>query len=159
MGYVAVRLDKQFDVSLKETFHKFFRSFTNIISNNIYSEKDNTIKLLSPIIKNDKTVILAAYKESCITILNKSGKFKFNNIIRKFNNFIKEGIRLDKHIETIDITHSGLKHFQDFLQRYFTKSEHCDLIRAVSNQPGRLFATAKMHTFPLSNDIAVENLN
>lgn len=152
MGYVAVRLDKQFDVSLKETFHKFFRSFTNIISNNIYSEKDNTKKLLSPIIKNDKTVILAAYKESCITILNKSGKFKFNNII-------KEGIRLDKHIETIDITHSGLKHFQDFLQRYFTKSEHCDLIRAVSNQPGSLFATAKMHTFPLSNDIAVENLN
>ena len=152
MGYVAVRLDKQFDVSLKETFHKFFRSFTNIISNNIYSEKDNTIKLLSPIIKNDKTVILAAYKESCITILNKSEKFKFNNII-------KEGIRLDKHIETIDITHSGLKHFQDFLQRYFTKSEHCDLIRAVSNQPGSLFATAKMHTFPLSNDIAVENLN
>ena len=152
MGYVAVRLDKQFDVSLKETFHKFFRSFTNIISNNIYSEKDNTKKLLSPIIKNDKTVILAAYKESCITILNKSEKFKFNNII-------KEGIRLDKHIETIDITHSGLKHFQDFLQRYFTKSEHCDLIRAVSNQPGSLFATAKMHTFPLSNDIAVENLN
>lgn len=152
MGYVAVRLDKQFDVSLKETFHKFFRSFTNIISNNIYSEKDSTIKLLSPIIKNDKTVILAAYKESCITILNKSEKFKFNNII-------KEGIRLDKHIETIDITHSGLKHFQDFLQRYFTKSEHCDLIRAVSNQPGSLFATAKMHTFPLSNDIAVENLN
>ena len=81
----------------------------------ISTQKKITVKLLNPIIKNDKTVILAAYKEPCITILNKSGKFKFNNIIRKFNNFIKEGIRLDKHIETIDITHSGLKHFQDFL--------------------------------------------
>ena len=47
----AVRLDKYVDVSMKETFHGFLRSSTNIISNNIYSEKDNTVKLLSPLIK------------------------------------------------------------------------------------------------------------
>ena len=46
MESIAVRLDKYVDVSMKETFDEFLRSFTNIISNNIYSEKDNTVKLL-----------------------------------------------------------------------------------------------------------------
>ena len=79
MESVALRLDNV-DVSMKETFHEFLRSSTNIISNNIYSEKDNTVKLLSPLIKNDKIVILAADKESCTVILNKS------DYIRKVNN-------------------------------------------------------------------------
>ena len=70
--YVAVRLSKYVNVSMKETYHEFLRSFTNIISNNIYSEKDTTIKLFSPLIKNDKIVFLAADKKSCTTILNKS---------------------------------------------------------------------------------------
>ena len=46
MESIAVRLDKYVDVSMKETFDEFLRSFTTIISNNIYSEKDNTVKLL-----------------------------------------------------------------------------------------------------------------
>ena len=61
-------------------------SSTNSISNNIYSEKDDRVKLLSPIIKNDKIVILAADKESCTVILNKS------DYIRKINNIIGEGM-------------------------------------------------------------------
>ena len=61
-------------------------SSTNSISNNIYSEKDNRVKLLSPIIKNDKIVILAADKEFCTVILNKS------DYIRKINNIIGEGM-------------------------------------------------------------------
>ena len=80
MESIAFRLDNYVDVSMKETFHEFFRSSRNIISNNIYSEKDNTVKLLSPLIKNDKIVILAADKESCTVILNKS------DYIRKVNN-------------------------------------------------------------------------
>ena len=61
-------------------------SSTNSISNNIYSEKDDRVKLLSPIIKNDKIVILAADKESCTVILNKS------DYIRKINKIIGEGM-------------------------------------------------------------------
>ena len=51
MECVAVRLDKYVNVSMKETFHEFLRSSTKIISNNIYSEKDNRVKLLGPLIK------------------------------------------------------------------------------------------------------------
>ena len=54
MDSLAVRLDIFIDVSMKKTFHEFLRSSTNIISNNIYSEKDNAVKLLSPLIKMTK---------------------------------------------------------------------------------------------------------
>ena len=86
MDFVAARLDKYVDASMKETFHKFLSISTNIISNDTYSEKDNTVKLLSPLIKNDKIAILAADKESCTIILYKS------DYIRKVNNIIEEGM-------------------------------------------------------------------
>ena len=98
MESVALRLDNYVDVSMKETFHEFFRSSTNIISNKMHSEKDNTVKLLSPLIKIDKIVILAADKESCTVILNKS------DYIGKVNNIIKEGMQEGKYIETTDTT-------------------------------------------------------
>ena len=152
MESVALRLYNYVNASMKETFHEFLRSSTSIISNNIYSEKDNTVKLLSPLIKNDKIVILAANKESCTVILNKS------DYIRKVNNIIEEGMQQGKYIETIDTTQSDLKHFQDFLYRHFKRSEHYDQMRPVSNQPGRFFATAKTHKCTSLNDITVENL-
>ena len=115
---VALRLDNYVDVSIKETFHEFLRSSTNVISNNIYSEKDNTVKLLSPLIKNDKIVILAADKKTCTVILNRS------DYIKKVNKIIEEGMEQGKYIETVDTTQSDLKHFQDFLYRHFKRSEH-----------------------------------
>ena len=72
MESVAVRLDKYVDASMKETFYTFLSSSTNIISNNIYSEEDSTVKLLSPLTKIDKIVVLTADKESSTVILNKS---------------------------------------------------------------------------------------
>ena len=68
-------------------------------------KKDNTVKLLSPLIKYDKIVILAADKKSCTIILNKS------DYIRKINNIIEEGMQQGKYIETIDTTQSDLKTF------------------------------------------------
>ena len=56
----------------------------------MYSEKDNTVKLLSLLIKDNKIVILAADKESCTVILNKS------DCIEKVNNNIEKGIRQGK---------------------------------------------------------------
>ena len=137
---------------MKETFHGFLRSSTNIITNSIYSEKDKTVKLLSPLIKNDKIVILAADKESCTVTLNKS------DYIRKVNNIIEEGMQQGKYIGTIDTTQSNLKHFLNFHYRHFKKSEYYDQMRPVSNQPGRFFATAKTHKCTSLNDITVENL-
>ena len=87
MESVALRLYNYVNASMKETFHEFLRSSTSIISNNIYSEKNNTVKLLSPLIKNDKIVILAANKESCTVIRSKC------DYIRKINNIIEEGMQ------------------------------------------------------------------
>ena len=139
MESVEVRLDKYVDVSMKETFYKILRSSTNIISSNIYSEEDSTVKLLSPLAKSDKIVVLTADKESCTVILNKSV------CIRNVNNIIEEGIEQGEYIETEDTTQSNLKHLQDFLYKHFKKSEHYDQMHPISNQPGRFFATAKTH--------------
>ena len=153
MKSVAARLDKKIDISMKETFHESLRSSTNINSNNIYSEKDNTVKLVNPLIKNNKIAILAADKEPCTVILNKS------DYIRKVNNIIEKGMQQGKYIETVDTTtQSDLKHFQDFPYRHFKKSEYYDQMRPVSNQSGRFSATAKTHKFTSLNDITVENL-
>ena len=152
MRSVALRLGNYVDVSMKETFHEFFRSSTNIVSNNIYSEEDNTVKLLSPLIKNDKIVILAADKDTCTVILNKS------DYIKKVNKIIEEGMEQGKYIETIDTTQSDLKHFQDFLYRHFKRSEHYNQMHPVSNQPGRFLTTVKTHKFTSLNYITVENL-
>ena len=95
MESVAVRLDKYVDVSIKETFHEFLKSSTNIISNNVYSEKDNIVKLLSALIKNDKNVNLAVDKESCTVTINKS------DYIRKVNDIIEEGMQQGKKPEIL----------------------------------------------------------
>ena len=97
---VVFRLNKYVSASMKETYHEFLRSFTNIISNNIYSEKDTTVKLFSPLIKNDKIVFLAADKESCTAILNKS------DYIRKVSKIIEKGMLQGKYTETIDTAQS-----------------------------------------------------
>ena len=70
----------------KETFNEFLRSSTSFISKKIYSEKGNKVKLLNPVIKNDKIVILAP-DESITVIPYKS------DYIRKGNNTIEEGIQ------------------------------------------------------------------
>ena len=54
MESVAVRLDKYVDVSMMETFHDFLRSTD--ISNNIYLENDNAVKLLNPLMKMTKSL-------------------------------------------------------------------------------------------------------
>lgn len=71
----------------KETFNEFLRSSTSFISKKIYSEKGNKVKLLNPVIKNEKIVILAPDKESVTVIPYKS------DYIRRGNNTIEEGIQ------------------------------------------------------------------
>ena len=63
-----------------------------------------------------------------------------------------------KYIETTDDTCNELKRFQNFLYRHFYKHEHYEEMRPRSNQPGRFFATAKMHKFESISDITLEQL-
>ena len=41
--------------------------------------------------------------------------FSIKNYVNKVNAMISEGISKGKHVETVDSTHKGLKHSQDFL--------------------------------------------
>ena len=55
-------------------------------------------------------------------------------------------------------THADLKHFQDFLYRYF-RDENCyDEMHPVSNQPTRFFVTTKSHKFHSLEEINVDQL-
>ena len=126
---LAMSLDKFVDQSLKEFFHGYLRSSTNVLAKNIYSVKDVTFKSLNSLGKNKDVVVLAANKESCTVILNK------DDYIKKANNIIEDGIKQMKYIETTDDTCNELKHFQDFLYHHFYKYEHYKEMHQRSNQP------------------------
>ena len=134
---MSSKLDPFIKEDLKENLHEYFRSVTNIVSNNLYRFKDNTFKLLNRLRKNENIVVISADKESCTAILNKT------DYANKVNAIIREGISKGKYVETVDSTHKDLKHLQDFLYRHFHKTKYCDGMRPVSNQPAQFFTTAK----------------
>ena len=98
-----------------------------------------------------KTVILSADKETCTAILSK------NDYVCKVDQMIEDGITEDKYIETSDNTLYHLKRFQDFLYRHIYKYKDYEAMRLRSNQPGRFFATAKIHTFEFIEYISLES--
>ena len=78
---------------------------------------------------------------------------------KKFKSIIDEGINNGTYAPTTDSTLSDLKKFQDFLHRNFKdKISHYKDMRPVSNQPGRLYTTAKTLKFNLLDEITAENL-
>ena len=113
---------------------------------------DSTYKSLSNLINNKNIVVLAADKETCTVILNRTD---YKN---KVNNMINDGIAERKYNKTVDNTPKDLKRFQGFLYRNFYKNEQYENMRPKSNQPGRFFATAKTHKFDSVNDITLDKL-
>ena len=71
---------------------------------------------------------------------------------------IDDGIKNKIYEETTDNTLKDLKNFQDFLYRNFKDYENYDEMRPVSNQPARLYDTAKTHKFENVKDITPQNL-
>ena len=63
------KLDPFINDDLKENFHEYLGSVTNIMSNNVYRDKDNTFKLLNRLRKNERIVVLSADKEFYTVIL------------------------------------------------------------------------------------------
>ena len=59
---LAILQDKCVNVSMKENFHKYLQSSTNITTSNIYRNKDRTVALLNSLIKNDNIFILSVDK-------------------------------------------------------------------------------------------------
>ena len=70
---------------------------------------------------------------------------------------INKGIKLGTYVECEDTTLNYLKLFQNFLQRNFKSYEKYDKMRPVTNQPAKLFATAKTHKCNNIEHINVDN--
>ena len=62
------------DISPDNTgnFHKFLRSATNTITQNIYRTKDSTYNLLKPLQRNKDIVLLSGENDSSVVILDKA---------------------------------------------------------------------------------------
>ena len=62
------------DISPDDTrnFHKFLRSATNTITQNIYKTKDSTYNLLKPLQTNKDIVLLSGDNDSSVVILDKA---------------------------------------------------------------------------------------
>ena len=141
------------NTDVKEDFHEFLRGHIDKFTQNIYHSKDNTVKSLKDIRNNKNIVILSGDKDSSVVIMNKI------DYINKVDDMINEGITNGKYEKTIDNTHKDLHNFQSFLQYNFSKHKDYSKLRPVSNQPARLFATAKTHTFfDFNDDITVDNI-
>ena len=139
-----------------EDFHHFLRTSTNIFTKNIYNTPDNTWKSLRGLSENPNITVLRGDKDSTVVIIPREV------YISKLETMIEEGISQGKYETTTDCTLSDLKSFQDFLYRNFSKNPSTTLdhtqIRPVSNQPARLYATAKTHKFEDHKLITTENL-
>ena len=67
--------------------------------------------------------------------------------VNKLETMINEGIESGTYVECQNTILSDLELFQDFVQRDFKNYQKYDKMKPVVNQPARLFATAKTHTF------------
>ena len=70
---------------------------------------------------------------------------------------IQNGIRNGTYKQTEDTTLKDLKQFQGFLYRNFRSHRKYKQMTPSSNQPARLYGTAKTHKFN-SKDITTDNL-
>ena len=97
-------------------------------------------------------MVLSCDKDSSFVLLKKK------DYQDKVWSMIQEGIDTGKYELTEDSTHKDLKNFQQFLYNNFRDHKEYEKMRPVSNQPARLFATAKTHKFQSFDDITLEDL-
>ena len=152
MEKVTERVENSLNQNQAENFHEFMHAYTDIFTNNVFATKDYTYHNLKDIIKYKDIVLLNGDKDSSDVIMIRTN---YNNIMQKM---IDDGIKNKIYEETTDNTLKDLKNFQDFLYRNFKDYENYDEMRPVSNQPARLYGTAKTHKFENLKDIAPQNL-
>ena len=144
---IASRPSPFVDQTKLEDVYEFLRAHTDIFTKNVHATKDYTYKNLKTLIENKYLVVISDNRDSCVIILKRS------DYVKILQSMIDEGITNRTYAPTTGSTLSDLKKFQDFLRRNFKdKFTHFKDMRHVSNQPGRLCATAKTH------EITVENL-
>ena len=149
---LADKVNKGTKEENKEKLHELLRSYTDIFSNNIYKTRDYTYCNLRRLSRNEEVVVVSGDKDSCVVLMNKS------DYVEKLQNMIDDGIENKVYELTTDETLSDLQQFQSFLYRNFFKYEHYEDMWPTSNQPARIYATAKTHKFENLADINIEDL-
>ena len=131
-------------------FHEFLCGYTDIFTNNIYATKDPNCHNLRGMIQNNDIVVVQGDKDSSVVIMKKS------DYVTKLDTMIDGGIMKGTNIETNDKTLKELSQFQDFLYTNFHKYER--YMQPDSNQPARLYGTAKTHKFETLENITLANM-
>ena len=101
----------------------------------------------------DKIVVVKDDKESSSVVIMKKSDY-----VTKLDTMIDDGIMKGTYVETTDSTLKELSRFQDFLYRNFHNYERYKDMQPDSNQPVRLYGTAKTHKFKTLEDITVASL-
>ena len=80
-------------------------------------------------------------KDSWVIKMNKQ------HYIERLEGMLDEGIKRGTYEQSADTTKQGLQPFHSFLYRNFKNHPNYDKMRPKSNQPARLYATAKAYKF------------
>ena len=119
---------------------------------NVLNSEDFTYKILKSLVQDENIVILQGYKDSSMVIIDKS------DYTQKLEDMIEQGISKGTYERTDDNTLQDLKRFQDFLYRNFYNYENYDKMYPHSNQPAKLYGTAKTHKFKYVKEITKEQI-
>lgn len=149
---VADRVTQSIDNDKREDFHEFLRGYTDIFTKNIYATKDFTYHKLKNLVNNKNIAVVSGDKDSSIVIMNRSD---YND---KIQQMINEGVQKGVYAPSTDTTLKDLKTFKDFLYRNFHKYKRYEKMVPTSNQPARIYGTAKTHKFQSHKDISLEQL-
>ena len=133
-------------------FHEFLWGYTNIFVKNVISTEDHTYKELKTLIHNKDVVILKGDKDWSIVIINKT------DFIKKIETMIQKGIKNGTYAETDDTAMQDLIRFQCFLCWNFKKYEHYNEMYPESNEPAKIYGTAKTHKFGSKDNIELRKL-
>ena len=113
-----------------EHFHEFLRGYTDTFTNKIYATKDYTYHNLHGMIQNNDIAVVKGDKDCSAVIMKKS------DYVTKLDTMIDDGIMRGNTLKE-------LSRFQDFLYRNFHNYERYKDMKPDSNQPARLYGTAK----------------
>ena len=91
-------------------------------------------------------------KGSCVVLIDETG---YQDKLQKM---VEDGIKDGIYKVAEENTLKNLKLFKSFLYRNFRKYEYYEQILPKSNQPGKLYGTAKIHKFTDIDEINIDNL-
>ena len=91
-------------------------------------------------------------KDSSVVVLNKT------DYIEKLKDTVKESINKGTYTSTEDNTIIDLKNFKQFFKQNFKGYDKLNDMLPTSNQPARIYASAKTHKFSSVDSVNINDL-